>query len=433
MKISSLFSALSLKQKFSQGVLWNFGSHIILGVSGLTLNLLITNSGGGAGALGVFHLVWAFWTLLSQVSVGGIHYSVLKFISYDQKDLKTNSAIASSGLWLTGLTATIIAVIVFLSRDFAGYVMKSPGVATGLYLIAPGLIFFAVNKVLLNILNGLNHMRSYAIFQSLRYILLLDGVTLITAFQIPTDFFSASLTFAELLLFVILAIYIHHNVIPIGLPNVNLKWMKEHLSFGLKGFLSGALNEVNVKIDVLILGLLTDDKSVGIYAFAATIGDGLSQLSMVVRRSVDPLLGESFASKDKERIERHARKIKMVFMPIMLVIGMIGVAVYPYAIKALITEPGYNYNASLWIFTIWMIGVIINSGYRPFLGIVLQGGRPGKFTLLILILLAVHVLFAFTFIPLMGMYGAATATSSMLVFEAVLIVLFARKLFGIRL
>ena len=43
---------------------------------------------------------------------------------------------------------------------------------------APGLFCFAVNKVLLGVVNGLRRMRAFAIYTSLRYVLIAVGLVL---------------------------------------------------------------------------------------------------------------------------------------------------------------------------------------------------------------------------------------------------------------
>ncbi|TSA56204.1 MAG: hypothetical protein D4R45_01165 [Planctomycetaceae bacterium] len=77
------------------------------------------------------------------------------------------------------------------------------------------------------------------------------------------------------------------------------------------------------------------------------------------------------------------------------------------------------------------------SGYqcllRPFLGIILQGGKPGKHTLLASILVLFNIVGNILLIPILGMYGAALVTALVFILEAVLIKEFARKLFGIKL
>ena len=80
-----------------------------------------------------------------------------------------------------------------------------------------------------------------------------------------------------------------------------------------------------------------------------------------------------------------------------------------------------------------MIGIVINAGYRPFLGILLQGGRPGSHTLLTGFLVLSNIILNVMLIPLLGIFGAAVATALIFVLEGVFLSVSARKLLGIRL
>jgi Na+-driven multidrug efflux pump len=80
-----------------------------------------------------------------------------------------------------------------------------------------------------------------------------------------------------------------------------------------------------------------------------------------------------------------------------------------------------------------MAGVTLNSGYRPFLGILLQGGRPGMNTVLIAAVVVGNALLNLLLIPRLGMYGSALGTALAFGLEAALLVLLAKRLFGVRL
>ena len=80
-----------------------------------------------------------------------------------------------------------------------------------------------------------------------------------------------------------------------------------------------------------------------------------------------------------------------------------------------------------------MIGIVINSIYRPFLGIMLQGGKPEKHTFMVFLLIIINIFGNILFIPHYGIYGAAIATTIVYFVEALLIKIFAYKYFDILL
>lgn len=420
-----------LARRFRRDFLWNVASLAILGMSGIVLNTLLARY-AGADALGVFNQVFAFYIFLSQLAVGGIHFSVLKHLSYRQDDPGAGVDVAASGLVLVATLASVVALLTFAARSLAGAALDSPGVAVGLGLVAPGLVAFALNKVLLNVLNGLNRMRAYAVFQALRYLLIVGAAAALLATSLPDAYLAGSLSIAEGVLLTLLAVYVDRRVLPLrGKGGDWGAWFREHLSFGARGFLSGALAEANTRIDVLVLGLFRADRIVGIYSFAAILAEGFGQLAIVVRRNFDPLLGESFARGDARRIERQARRVRRVFVPGMILLGVAAVALYPAAVALVVPDP--DFGESFAAFAILMTGVVLNAGYRPFLGILPQGGRPGTYTLLVAAVVLANLAGNLLLIPRLGMAGAALATAAALVVESVLIAVLARRLFGVRL
>lgn len=418
-----------LARKLGVDFLWNVGSLAVLGVSGIVLHAIIGRF-AGAGALGVFNQVFAFYIFLSQLGVGGIQFSVLKHVSHHQDESQKCAEITLAGALLAAGLSGLVALVAFAGSGLAGQLMQSPGVAAGLAVAAPGLVAFAVNKVLVGAINGLHHMRAFAVFQAARVVLLVSGVAWIVAAGWPADRLAAALTFAEWTLLVALAIYVH-RVLPLFPAGGLRPWFREHLSFGSRGFLSGALIEANSRVDVLVLGLFRDDRVVGIYSFAAILAEGFAQLAYVVRRNLDPLFGDCFARGDKERIERYARQVKRVFFPTMVLIG--GVAIWLYRPALGLVVPGRGFTDSAPVFAILMVGVVANALYRPFLGLLPQGGRPGAYTLLISVVILVNLVGNVLLIPTLGMTGAAVATAVALLVEAGLAWLAARRLFGIRL
>ena len=428
MNLVHLKGMLSIRQRFNRDVFWNTASLAILGVSGIIINIIIMAC-RGPQALGIFNQVFAFYIVISQIAVGGLQFSVLKHCSYEQDNLSECAAIASSALMLVAFAGIMICAILFGLRDVIGRTLDSPSVALGLTFAIPGLAFYALNKVLLMVLNGLRNMRAFAVFQSVRYILILAGVISIMLLGYPGSHLPLSLTIAEVILFVALMLYINIMLFRIrfSLAPEMRNWFRRHISFGSRGFLSGVLIEMNTRVDVLMLGYFMSDTIVGIYSFASTFAEGFAQLSTVIRQNVDPIVGKCFAEDNREKIREIARKVRRTFYPIMAIIGCALVAAFPVLLW-LVASNGENWQ-SCGVFAILVCGVVLASGYRPFIGMLMQGGRPGTYTILIAGSVIGNVILNACLIPVLGIYGAAVATACIYVLEVVALIVLVRKLF----
>lgn len=382
-------------------------------------------------ALGIFNQVFALYIILSQIGVGGIQYSTLKQISYHQDDLNSCSEITNSALVLVAGLALIISISTIFLAEVAANFMANSEVGIGLKFVAPGLFFFALNKVLMSTLNGLNRMRPYSIFQSLRYILLPGFVLVFILFNFTDAQLVLALTFTEVILFLLLIIYIYRNVILFRrIDNLFLN-LRDHFNFGIRSFMSGILTELNTRVDVLLLGYFLSDAYVGLYTFVAFIVEGVGQIAYAVRWNVDPILGDMFSKGQIELFLDNAYKIRNRAYVFIGSLGVLIIILYPILIGYVVPE--IDVKVSSMVLIILMIGVVINSGYRPFIGLLLQGSKPVLHSLIMSILVINNILLNIVLIPMFGVYGSALATSSTFVLEAFLIYYFSKAVFNLDL
>ncbi len=427
---NTLKQTLSPKQRFNRDVLWNVASLAVQGVS-LILWTLLIGEYRGPDALGVFSQVYAVYIVLSQIAVGGVHASVLRHVSFHQDDRAKCAGISAAALLLSLLLSLPIAAAAYLLRDAVAGLFKSPGMALGMACVAPGLLFFSLNKTLLNVVNAMRHMRAFAIFSAVRTLLILAVIVAVLLLDQPDGVLPVAFTLSEIALFVGLVLYIHAALFTLRLPADLRAWLAEHLSFGVRGFFSNLLADLNTRVDVLMLGYFLGDRDVGLYAVAANLSEGFFQLPVVVQRNVNPILGRCFAAGDMARIEDMARRLRRVMHPLMLLIGLAAVAAYPLAIRLFFS--GEDFAASWLPFAILMAGVVLYAGYAPMGGILFQGGRPGMQTIRVAVVVAANAVMNAALIPLFGNPGAALATALAYVGQSVLLVWLARRLFGVKL
>ncbi len=413
--------------KFQTDILWNIVSFGIMGVSGIILNIMI-GIYYDAETLGIFNQVYAAYIFISQFAVGGIHLSTLKHVAEFSNDKKTISRIIIASLLLTFFLSLLFSSIFFFSKSVIGSLLNSKGVTTGIVWASPGLFFFAINKVLLSILNGLRRMKIFAVFQGLRYILIITSLIFCIILSFSGEKLVVVLSSGEVILFFILIIILRNDIIISETSGV-FNWIKKHFDFGFKSFFSGVLMELNSRIDVLMLGYFLSDKIVGVYSFAAILAEGLFQLLIVLRTNYNPLLVKLIAEKKYEDLKKIIVKGKLITYGIMLPVIIIAIFIYPYAVDIIMEN---NSFVKSWpVFSILLIGILISSGYIPFSQILLQAGKPGLHTMMITILVLFNIIFNYVLIPVFGINGAAFATSGSFVLNVALIIIITKGALGI--
>ena len=268
-------------------------------------------------------------------------------------------------------------------------------------------------------------MRAYAIFQGLRYLLIIVSIVGLILAGFAGPHLAWCFLVSELILAIGLIGFVHKSIVGFGLRHATRSWILRHLSFGMRGFFGGMLSDLNTRVDIILLGYFVNDASVGIYSFAAVFAEGFGQISYVVKQNLDPIIGHFTAAQSIDQLRSLMRKVVLVFVPSMLALATVSALLFPVMVR-LFTDD--RFLESWPIFTILLAGIVINAGFRPFQGVFLLTGRPGLHSLFFLIIVLSNAILNVLFIPRMGTIGAAVATSLAYVIESLLILYGIRKI-----
>ncbi len=414
--------------KFSRDVIWNIASLAIAGLCGIALNYLIGLIYDDA-ALGVFNQVFAIYIFFSQIAVLGVHHSVLQTVAAAPDPIEQGRS-ASAALALTTALGLVAALCFALVAPFVGDLLASEGVSVGMYWAAPGLFFFALNKVTLACLNGLARMRWYALLQSLRFVLMLAGLCAFLALDVSRAKLPLLLTIAELVV-LLLSAWAMRDLFR-GMRASDLKArVASHLDFGLKGFMSGVLGDLHSRVDVLMLGYFASDRQVGIYSFAAILAEGFLQLLVVLRVNYAPTCARLLASGATDELRSIIRRGRNLSYAAAVPVAGIAVLGFTYILPAIISDPSIEESAP--IFALLLAGMAMSAGYMPFFQILLLARRPGWHTLLMLATITVNVVGNALLIPYAGPVGAALATALAFVVSVIMLRLFVQRLLQLRI
>ena len=415
------------KYKSSKGAKdfsWNFISFLIVGISGFLLNIIIGKTSGVA-ALGLFNQVIAIYILFSQFSVFGIHYSILKHTSEHHQDKELCSTVINSGLLLIVATSFVTSVLIFFLAKPIAVIMNNHNLYAGIIMIIPGLFFFSINKAILAVANSFEHMKFYAVMQGLRYLLIILAVYFVIAYKIGDIYLPGAFSVAEFFLTFFLVIYIFKNHAVNTFKYISFDWIKKHFTFGLKGFLSGTIVELNSKVDILILGYFSNDYTVGIYSMASMIAEGAAQVITIMRNLVNPKLTKLYCQKNTTELNSLFKKVGKASLVIMTIICSTSVLIYPLLIKYLVADVAFM--PGIWVLALLSIGIVLSSHLAPFDMILLQSGHPTSQTAFRFATVFLNITLNVLLIPVLGMYGASIATAVSLILSNLLLVFMVKK------
>jgi O-antigen/teichoic acid export membrane protein len=365
-----------------------------------------------------------------MLAAAGVHTSCLRAVAAHRRDrARCEGILLGALLPATVLAALAVLAFLLLAEPLAGW-LSSPWVAEGMRWAAPGLFFFALNKSLLGVENGLRRMRAFAVFQALRYLLVLAAFAWAHLEGVGPERLPMVFSLAEGLLFPLLLFDVSRQL-SWWRGREALSWSRHHLSFGIRNVASGMLLELNTRVDVLMLGTFLGDAEVGIYSFAALFAEGFYQLFVVLQNNYNPLLASQLAAGRKPEVESLVRRGRRASWMLGAAGGVLAVAVYPL-IQALFTNDPLL-DQSLLPFAILIAGQVLAAGYLPFQGYLAMANLPGWHTLFLLGTVLLNALGNACAIPLLGIAGAAVATGLSFGASALLLRSMGWRLTGVRL
>jgi O-antigen/teichoic acid export membrane protein len=415
--------------RLRQGVAWNLVPVVLLGVVGLGLSFAIAR-GWGAAAYATWNLVTVVYFAFAVVGAGGLQYAVLRAVAAQAPDPtaadRARVAPVVVGALVPGVALAALATAAFLAaRPLFARWLASPDVGVGMAWAAPGLFCFAVNKLLFGVVNGLRRMRAFAVYTSLRYMLIAAGLAAAYATRLPAARLAAIWTFTELPLLAILSCELCATV-PVWRARGWTAWLGPHLAYGARGVVATLAFELNTKLDVWMLGLLVADKAaIGVYALAAALNDGVMQLPAVVQANVDPLLARSLAGADRGELAALVARIRRWFVPAIAAVCAAAAIGFPLVIPWLAGDRAFVAGAAP--FAILVAGQALASPWTPFAHLLLMAKLPGWHTVLLVVAIAANALAARALIPLLGTSGAAIAAAGTTVLAAVVLRGLARR------
>lgn len=414
------------------GMALNLASLGFLAVAGLFLNFAIARF-YGEEALGLFNMAFALYIFASQFGSFGIHFSVLHSVSaHHGSDQAAVDESVSSGVvgTVVASTATVLLCLPLVPLLAHIYGSRAEGIGQAVLVILPGLWAFSINKTLFSAINGAQHMATFAGLQTLRYLLLLACFAGFLAFEVDGVFLSAVFSITELLLLPVLAFYSSRVVESWNVAGVR-NGLERHVSFGSRVFPSGAMLELNTRVDVLMIAFFIDARAAGIYSVAALVAEGVGQAIFAVRNSFNPTIGKMVAKRELDQLFRLSRKTFVLFTPFMAVVSIIAWAVYP--VFSRLAFEGANFLAAGTPLLILLVGLTVSGAFMVFSMIFTQAGKPAVHTGYVMSNLLINIALNLALIPLFGIEGAAAATALSYVISSLLLVIVSRMLLGVRI
>ncbi len=179
--------------------------------------------------------------------------------------------------------------------------------------------------------------------------------------------------------------------------------------------------------DIMILSAMADPASVGVYYAAVKVLALVSFVPFAVTAATSHKYAEYYAGGQREELERFVSdSVAWTFWPafgataLILIVG-----------KPLLWLFGTGFAGAYPVLFVLAIGLLARASVGPADRVLNMMGQQNACALVHGVSLVVNIALNVILIPKMGFYGAATATTSAMVFESVLLYLVARRRLGL--
>ena len=399
----------------SKGVFYNSFLTVIRQVLsiifGLFAMIIIARVLGSSGQ-GQYTLAILLPTLLYTLLNSGLSISTVFYIGQKKySDCQIYSTNLFTSLLLSIASIFIGLIIIFFLKD---YFFESLTVKLLLYtlLIIP-LLF--TQKNLQTIFQGKEDFEKFNMIVILNQLgLLLFAVLFVLVLDMGV--FGAVLSFAMSQFLMLFASFyflkVYYNLL---LPSqVSMIYAKDSLIFGLKGHISNVLSFINYRIDIFIIAYFLDDIAVGLYSVAVLISERI----WLVSQSVSSVLFARVAnlSDDAERNKFTSLASRNTLL-ITFVGGLILALVCNWFINLFFGE---SYSQSVIPFLYLIPGVVIFSMSKVLANDFIGRGYPQINTYIASVTALCNLGLNFWLIPKYGIKGAAIATTSSYLLDALM-------------
>lgn len=396
----------------------------VVGVCGVAMNIGIARW-YGAEALGSFNSLLALFIVAGQVGAAGVHAAVLYHAPIELRAGRRAGPVLVAALPVVAAASLVTTAAVGASAQALTVLFRDATFADALDTALLGFWLFPINKTLLNFLNGIHRVRTFALGTAARYLLAVGVVAYCGLTRAAPFRLGLSLSISELVLTTLLLVAVRGELR--AAPRGELaSWGRRQLGFGLRALPSGIVSELNTRIDVLLLSSLAGPLATGIYSLASIFAEGLYQLVMVLRMSFDATIAGLVHHQEWPELDRLVARGKRLGLTVAGVVGVASVAAFPLVGSVLI-ERG-DFDLSWPVYAVLATGILVASPWIPFTAFLQQAGHPGAQSALFLVVVTLNAIGNLALIPVGGALGAAVATAaSQIAFVIVLRMLVRRR------
>lgn len=256
----------------------------------------------GSSDLGIYSIVYAFYSFGLVVCTFGVGAALIKFIAEFKDDKNKTNKLFTSGCLVSVIAGCFLGFLLFLLAPLLANFFDIPSLDRLLKILSLSFPFLAFEKCVLGFLNGQKKMLLYAY---IRVVENLGNIFLSIAF-ISMGWGLGGVVWALVISLAISSVY---AFIKIFNSIIILHWVefldssKVLLTFGKYVVLTNGINNLNLYASTLIVGYFMSPHEVGCFAVAMIFVDVMRLPFQAVQMVTNPTLSKYWACREMHKIE----------------------------------------------------------------------------------------------------------------------------------
>jgi len=386
----------------------------VLKITGMALGYVVIymiSRKNGAEGVGYYSLINQLLLLLGVVATLGMNVSVLRYVGQynNPTDAPQMWNLYARILSMVIPVSIVLGLLVFLSSEqIAYFIFKNIDYAQAIEITGIALPFFALNRVGVEFIRGLKKLKISEFIRSvLRPIIVAVCLLIYWTEKIPNVyiiyFFVLGVVINSLLSNG--AIWIH--LLKIESPKKRLLSSSELLKVSSPMMVTAISSTLMATVSLFLIEYFSTTDKVGIYSVAFRISQLIAIVLVVVNTIAAPKFSELFWAKKTDELQKVIRQsAKMMFWAALFL--SIAVIVSSKWVLAIF---GDDFASGQLTLIVLVIGQLVNAATGS-VGLFLNmSGNQKILRNTALISLAIQCIIAVILIPLMGILGAAIAST----------------------
>jgi O-antigen/teichoic acid export membrane protein len=399
---------------FGKDIVSVFSSNILTLIANLTVVILLTRKLGPEG-YGLYTAVLVVPLLVVSFFQMGIRPTTVFMIGSKSYDIHQVVSGVISALLFTSSAGIIFSAIAYIAMFKAGYTFLLISLALltipmRLTTIYAGGVFLAKEEM-----RKANRMNWVTALLNLLTAVLLVWILNTGVVGALISMMMSNLVVA---VYAIWLLYKEYNI-TISFRNPLIIQM---LKTGVVFALSFLIIQMNFRVDILFLQIMTDETEVGLYSLGVAVAELLWQIPLAIGIVV---MTRSANTKDTKQMNENTARLLRLSLAAGIILSALIFILAPIIIPLVF---GDKYLLSIAIIQTILPGIIIMIIFRILSGQLSGMGKPEVALKAFIPALILNVIFNFIFIPLWGGLGAAFASNISYAVGTVLYLLYYSKI-----